>query len=573
MGIKIKCLVTALIFLSGGYASAFNTNSITPDSAESYLVNYCYDIMKYQTFGLSFILPANIASDEAYAGGGIADDYILIEIDSFSLDCDNYYVESLWEKYYASIERCNLLLGGIGTSTGGDYDRYAAEARCLRAYFYFCLARYYGGVPLWTSDSTGEFNSLPRASLSEVYDQIENDLSEAIPYLPQRSELTAEENFRLTSGAARSLLGKVHLFREEWEQAAIQLENVINSGQYGLLDNFSEVWETANEFSFESIFEIPFASVPEDLDCGNYDVMLMAYRGGISAGDTYRGGWGLGPLTPDLVEAYEAQVDTVRLKGTVVDEATLLADGCDIMTEDSRHYTGYFNNKYASLAADYVHDFYSEKNEIILRYADVLLMYAEAKYHLGDISMAQTYLNMVRQRVILNEISASGEDLLQAIQEERRLELALEGDRFFDLVRWDKASEVLADEGYKSYNNVWPIPQSAFYLNPDLVQNPGYITPAGLKTKGITVNDHNLQVFPNPARGKLKLRFNLQQPGDVIISVYSFTGQEVKNFEYSGLTAGANYVEVDAVGINNGVYMIVLKSGINKSVINAVILK
>jgi hypothetical protein len=570
---KIKCLATALIFFSGGYASALYTNSITPDSAESYLVNYCYDIMKYQTYGMSFILAANIASDEAYAGGGVYDDYTLIEIDSFSLDCDNYYVESLWEKYYASIERCNLLLADIGTSTGGDYDRYAAEARCLRAYFYFCLVRYYGGVPLWISDSTEELNDLPRATLSEVYDQIESDLSGAIPYLPQRSGLPAGENFRLTSGAVRSLLGKVHLFQEEWEQAATQLEQVINSGQYELLENFSEVWETANEFSFESIFEIPFTSVPEDGDCGNYDVMLMAFRGGMSAGDTYRGGWGLAPLTPGLVQAYEDQVDTIRLKSTIVDEETILADGCAIMTEDSRNYTGYFNNKYASLASDYVHDFYSEKNEIILRYADVLLMCAEAKCNLGDFLTAQAYLNLVRQRVSLDEIDASGEDLLQAIQEERRREMALEGDRLFDLVRWGKASEVLADMGYKPYNNVCPIPQSAFFLNPDLIQNPGYTIPSGLKINDITVNEHNLQVFPNPAREKLELSFNLHQPGDVLVSVYSVTGREVANYRYSGLPAGANCIEADAGGINNGVYMIVLESGINKSVIKAVILK
>ncbi len=571
MRTKVNCLLIAYTLFPCAFAGTHSNNSITPDSAENYLVNYCYDIMQYQTHGRSFIFPANIASDETYAGGGILDDYELCEIDSFSLDSDNGYVESLWEKYYESIERCNLLLGAIGPDAGVEYNRFAAEAKCLRAYFYFCLVRYYGGVPLWISDDINQLNNLARATSSEVYTQIEKDLSEAAPYLPLRSGLAGGENFRLTSGAAHTLLGKVYLFQQKWSQAIGQFDAVINTGEYYLLPDFSEIWETTNEFSYESIFEIPFTSVQDDWDRGNYDVMLMAYRGGISSGNTYRGGWGLCPVAINLVEAYQAQNDTIRLNASVVDEATILDDGCTI--DDSRQYTGYFNNKYASLAADYIHDFYSEKNEIILRYADILLMYAESLYHLGNEITAQAYLNLVRERVYLDEIHVTGEELLEAIQEERRLEFALEGSRFFDLVRWDKAITVLANMGYQPHNNVWPIPASAFFINPNLTQNPGYSIPVGIMNRSLPVNELEAQLFPNPATSILNLSFNLPQTGDVIISVYSVYGKEVVSYKLFNRPAGGNRFEVDLCNIQNGVYSVTVKSGGNKSVLKAVILK
>ena len=432
----------------------------------------------------------NAASDDCYAGGSDASDQPnWVAFDNFSLDPFLGPQKGLWDKGYTGIYRCNLVLEKLDEIEGLSStfkNRSAAEVKFLRAFYYFDLVRFFENIPLITNTlGADEILTQVQTSSSSVYDQIEADLRDAIATFELPSTLPPAEQGRITKGAARALLGKVILYRNDdsrMGEAIAQFEEVINSGLYALEPNFGDIFKAENEFGQESIFEINysgnqrggwgnFANGTE----GNYDVQFFGMRDYV--GPTYANGWSFCPVTEKLAEAMQGDP---RYLFTIVDGNLLKNQGASY-TEGFQN-TDYFILKYAPLQDEKATDGEPAlnwgTNVREIRFADVLLMTAEAYARAGtDNATATSYMNQVRARVGLQPYPpSSGEDLLNRIFQERQMELATEGHRFFDLVRSGRATTELGDQGFTAgKNEVLPIPQLEIDLTEgNLVQNPNY---------------------------------------------------------------------------------------------------
>lgn len=452
----------------------------------------------------------NLLSDDAQAGGGSRSDNTYgNELNEFTISTSNTIVEDMYTKYYEMIYCANILLQNVEN----DSDTKAlciAEAKCLRAYAYFELVTLWGPVPLVLEPLDADNYNQPNSTISELYAQIETDLEEAIEGLPLKSEQSDANKARVSKGTAQSLLGKAYLFEEKYDEAAEMFDNVINSGEYSLYPDFSEITKEASEFGVESIFEVSYTA---DLSAELESTMIHAYCGPRSpwfvAGTTglSESAWGWVSPLPGLREVYVEEGDTIRWKATVLNEEDLAEYGASIRDEDDNSIPygcdGLVRMKYGAFLDEIANGEESYHcvggtNYRLIRYADVLLMAAEAynRKASADDSKALSYVNEVRSRVNLPSISVTGDELFEAIKKERRMELAFEFVRFQDLVRWGDAETVLADQGkstslgtyvdgveqfytnedagYKSYSNLLPFPESEITVNPYIEQNPGY---------------------------------------------------------------------------------------------------
>lgn len=326
-----------------------------------------------------------------------------------------------------------------------------------------------------------EVSGLKRTPSADVYAQIEKDLAFAANAL----QWTASAKGRVTKGAALSLLGKAYLYQGKFTEAATTLDQVINEGPYVLFDDFSTMFRVENESSSETVFDIQYVGLEGgSYGCfvcleGNAAVGFHGIRG--YSGPIYSDGNSYNLPTQDLVDAFE--VGDPRLEASVLDIEAFIAsqdNPSDITyVEGGGGHTGYYNNKYLKRADELGlpdTDLTSPVNYKAIRYADVLLMAAEAHARKSgaDETTARLYLNEVRDRVDMAPINASGEALIQAIYNERRIELSGEGHRFFDLVRTGQAAAEI--EGFKSgKNELFPIPQDEIDLaGAGWSQNKGY---------------------------------------------------------------------------------------------------
>lgn len=425
----------------------------------------------------------NAASDDCYAGGGSSSDQpTWVAWDNFTLDPSLGIQGDLWSHGFTGVYRANVLLSKLG---GVPMDaalkaRFTAEAKFLRAYFYFDLVRYFKNVPLFTAPvSPADMFNVPQAEPKDVWAQIEKDLKEAIIDLPL--SVPVSENGRVTRLAATALLGKVILYQNDdtrMQEAADLFEVVNTSPNYQLLSDFGQIFRPDNKFNKESIFEIVhtakgiagWGSWPNFE--GNVYVQMCGPRA--YSGTIYKVGWGFNPITPDLINVLK---DDPRFAHTTYNVDEMIIAHTASSYEKGFQNTGYFVKKYAPLiefyntagAGDPVLNYPDDYIEI--RLADSYLMEAEALVRGGgDASKAQHYLDAVRNRVGLTSIPAT----LDNIYKERRLELATEGHRFFDLVRTGQAASVLASQGFHSNKNeLLPIPLGEL-TNTQLHQNPGY---------------------------------------------------------------------------------------------------
>jgi hypothetical protein len=449
-----------------------------------------YDVLRKNSGGFeNMITMMNAGSDDNYAGGGNSTDGAGIQ--SFS----NYTINpltipaSFWNDHYQGIFRANTLLAKL-PSTQMDETlkaRFTAEAKALRAYYYFNLVRMFKNVPLLLEALTAEnMYDVTQATPEETYAQIEKDLLEAIPDLPPTLDMTTEAG-RLTKGAGQAILGKVYLYEKKNDLAAAQFKEVngIPGGvsQYGyeLLDNFDDLWVVANKFNSESILEATHTSAGNSdwgwwgssADEGNTVNIMVGPRSyskpaGSPAPDL-PSGWSFNPFTQDF---YDVIKSDPRFGATVLDMKALEAAGLASYIPGYQN-TGYFLNKFLPRQSDVrtgggAAELNYKQNTYIIRLADTYLMEAEALGGTG--ARAQALLDAVRDRVGLPSIPVS----LEAIKKERRLELAGEGHRFFDLVRWGDAASKLATRGFQANKNeVFPIPFSELQ-GTQLVQNPGY---------------------------------------------------------------------------------------------------
>lgn len=447
-----------------------------------------YDVLQWNDqYGFTmFRFLLTCASDDAYAGGSDASDQpSWVAFDNFTMTPNLGPQAGFWRKNYKGIYRANLYLEKIDeieSASEAFKTRTKAEARFLRAKFYFDLVRLFGNVPL--IDQTlepNEYYTINQVGPEVIYPFIIADLEAAINDLPET--VPGTEIGRATKAAAQAILARVLLFRgdqADMATVATLCEDIINSGNYSLVADYGELFTKSGEWGSESIFEITYSEnstsdwgrFGSGHSEGNVGVQFCGMRD--YSGPDYTPGWGFLPVSTEL-EAF-MQGDP-RYQHTIIDADNLAG------AEYTPGYqnTGFFIKKYAPLASNFPPDGEPAlnwgNNVREVRYADVLLMAAEGLVRSGGSeAMARTYLNQVRSRVGLPGVSASGNQLLEAIYDERRMELATEGHRYFDLIRTGKAETVLSDYGWDpTVHKYLPLPQNEIDASQGaLTQNPGY---------------------------------------------------------------------------------------------------
>lgn len=437
----------------------------------------------------------DMVTDNSVSGGESASDVpSLQQIDDFTYYPINSTLSDLWQSAYEGVNRANYMTQYKVKNPSGEVVDFAGkeslygEVFFLRAYYYFSLVKMFGDVPLFTDRrlTLTDTKTLTRSPKADVYKQIETDLTAAIAVLPT----TQTEKGRITRYAAQALLGKVYLYQKKYDAAATVLERVINSNAFSLVPDFASIFLPTGENGPESVFEIQYTNASATYDWahvtrgqGNYSVQQCGIRG-LNGSDQmpYAPGWSTNLPTKNLADAFEP--GDKRKNATVLDIAAYAAanPSYNITYQEAPYRnTGLYNQKYlprkgetsGQIELNYSNNFRT------IRYADVLLMAAEAnnKATAANDAKAKTYLNLVRRRAfgdLLHDVTSTGTTLYEAILAERRLELAMEGERFFDLVRTGKAASVLGPLGFKTgKHEVFPIPQSEIEVS-NLTQNPGY---------------------------------------------------------------------------------------------------
>jgi hypothetical protein len=425
-----------------------------------------------------------IRSDDAIKGsttGDLADAGQMM--DNFQYAKDHWLLNAYWEGHYTFINSCNDVVYDVDslnlTDPGSLINK--AEATFFRAYAYFDLVRDYGEVPIVLNKVlTPTDGNKPKSTVPQVYAQIEADLTFAAQNLP----LTWGTQFpgRVTRGAANAFLAKVNLYRQNWARALGNAETVINSGQYNLLTNFTDYFKESGENSSESILEVQmFVNQNGSQVISNNLNEVQGVRGSgewdlgwgfnVPSADLEANGFESGDPRKAATILYSGQADGIY--GQNVPPAPPLAQpfwNKKVYTDPVRRLqTGIRNAPWLNIR--------------LMRYADVLLIAAEAANELGgagNTTKALDYLNRVRSRArgnasgVLPPVTTTVQsEIRTAIKRERRAEFAMEYERFYDLVRWGDATTVLASLGYTNRHRFYPIPQLAIDRSGGvLVQNP-----------------------------------------------------------------------------------------------------
>ena len=497
------------------------------------VVNAAYVPMTWE-FGTTYYPEwyfGDIVSDDALKGGqDINDGADLRELENFKANSDNEILLGYYRAQWQGIQRANLAIDEIPTTrieTEGTEaeqqakyrDRYLGEAYFLRGFYYFRLARMFGGMPLidYVIKSSNQW-AQTRSTMDETLNFAIEDFKRAENLLWEKDKYSDEELGRATKGAAQAMLLKANLYRADYQrnagneteaqkyfaEAAKWGKEVIKSRQYSLWPNYFDNFRLANENGRESVFEIQYTEEAtsdyggEGYTRGTMTTILQRSRSSAFG----EAGWGYNRPTQNLYNEYEAG-DARR------DETILTPTDEQIETPAQEIYCGdrMLNRKYAMYndgtnggIYKLAHPTRSPKNNIQIRYADVLLMYAEACCETGDLPSAKTALKEVRDRAGLSQFPYTAviqgqtvtfndnqEDLRKAIRHERRVELAMEGHRWFDLTRWGIAKETMdtymageteeAKELYgtfqKGKHELFPIPSKEIDLS-GIEQNPNW---------------------------------------------------------------------------------------------------
>jgi hypothetical protein len=428
----------------------------------------------------------NAGSDDCFAGGGSSSDVPSWQaINNYTMQPAVGPQDQFWAINFTGVNRCDVVLQKLPGVPGLDaatLKRYTAEAQFLRAHYYFDLVRLFKNVPLiLTPLDVSSVYTQVQATPQAVYAQVEADLKAAVANLPVTVAPT--ELGRATKGAAQALLGKVYLYEQKWPQAAAELDTVNGtpggSSTYGykLQANFGAIFSPTNKFNSESIFELVHSGT-QNYTWSNWDqfksniyVQMVGPRS--YSGPIYYGaGYGFNPITPQLAAAMKGDP---RYGYTIVNIDSL-TKATNSSYQQSYEGVGYYIQKYAPVLANVqttgIVDLNWPNDYIEIRLADTYLMEAEALVNAGtNLSRAQSLLDAVRARVGLPSVPAT----LPNIYNERRLELATEGHRWFDLVRWGQASTVLSFKGFKAgVNDILPIPLNETTGGSKIKQNPGY---------------------------------------------------------------------------------------------------
>jgi hypothetical protein len=495
--LNIKIIVASILFIgltvscSDDFVDVVSSEANSEDffnSEEEYqsaLVG-AYDLL--QSTYLNVML-GEIASDNTLSGGESATDVIGIqEVDDMIHTPQNSQLGNIWGWMFAGVNRANYILEFQDKTDFTGKEEVLAQARFLRAYYYFELVKWFGDVPLVVDKRFlfGDQFDVDRTPKAEVYAQIELDLISAADNL---SYVPSQEG-RVTKGAAQALLGKVYLYQDKFTESADVLEKLINEGPYDLVTDYTTIFELEGENNIESVFEVQYNDEQGAgfgcLQCseGNVAVGFSGVRSYVatpdSEGDIFSSGFSFNVPVQEVVDEFE---DGDLRKDVAILDIEAWATQTGISYGTGYEHTGFFNRKYIprkrTTDAQGDRNITNPNNYRSIRFADVLLMAAEANNRKlsSDDGKARSHLNRVRQRAfgdMLHDISSSGSNLTDDIYHERRVELIGEGHRFFDLVRTGKAAQEI--DGFVSgKHEVFPIPLIEIQLTGNRwTQNPNY---------------------------------------------------------------------------------------------------
>ena len=484
-GLRISgsILIAGLLLIVGG-CTDFLTEDLKGDFSSSTFyknesqalqaVNGAYNGLAFSRFDNALWVFGDIASNDAVKGGNPGDQAEITYIDEFNADANNGIISNYWAFAYEDIARANNVITSVPAVEMNEAlrNRIVGEAKFIRAYNYFNLVNIFGRVPLKLQPQiTQEAIHVPLSDVSTIYQQIEKDLTDASMVLPP--SYTSDDIGRVTRGAALAMLGKVSLYQQKWSEAINYFHMVENLGEYGLLPKYADLFKLEFENSRESIFEIQHLT-DQDPFTGNALNQWFA--------PSTEGGYYFNAPTQDLVNAFETSTTgeaDPRLDASIGRDGQPWLNGEPFNASWSP--TGFLTKKHqqplseisSSLKGD------GDLNYIYLRYADVLLMKAEAFNETGNADSALTNLNKVRARarssfngtlpndLLKNVTTSNANELRTLIQHERRVELAQEFHRYFDLMRWGKAvaETALGQEFSYDSKRYQPIPQAEIDAN------------------------------------------------------------------------------------------------------------
>lgn len=495
--------VTAFIQLMAGCKKELNVNPQNRITLDNYYKTEAdafaalvaiYDRFGFQSGGLyDKVAIMDVAGDDQLAGGGGPSDINDLQVtEKYTYSATTGPQGYLWSRGYSGIFRANTLLSKIDAipMDAAKKARFIAETKTMRAAFYFDLVTFFKNIPLIEGVvPVSDLYNIEQTTPDKIYEYVEKDLNEAIPVLPNTVPL-ATEGGRLTKGGAQALLGKVLLYQKKWQAAADQFAVVngpdpgVAASVYGykLIPNFADLWKTSNRYNTESVIEFAHSSQSNGGwgDAGASEGNLLCIITGP------RGYSALQPSAPDYFSGYSFLVFTPaffqfirtdpRSLATVANLDSLKTAGIVNYTAGYNN-TGLFLNKFMARVSNRVAttpELNFGQNMYEIRLADTYMLEAEALLNANASvvagSRAHKLLNAVRARVGLPAV-----DVTQAnLETERRLELAGEGHRWLDLVRWGKAPAVLGSKGFVAgKHEIFPIPQNELN-NTKLEQNPNY---------------------------------------------------------------------------------------------------
>ena len=455
----------------------------------------------------AFFLKNLPADDTKCAGPNSGDTPEYQYLDDFNISSDNTKIAAMWTNFYGTISSCNTIITNVGAKTDATAGMKAmvGEAKALRAFTYLDLVIIFGGVPLMIENpvQSADFNK-PRATPVEVYAQIEKDLQDAIAVLPLKSQYAPIDRFRFSKGTAQALLGKAYLYEKKYSDAATVLGSVISSNEYSLEPNYADIWTKGHEFGVESIFEISYTS-QENYGWGNFpwgggneSNIEMQLEGPRADGDgsfdfthldptkiNISAGWGFNLPSKKIGDLLYSIPTDKRIKGSVCSEADYFAAGGAYQTGEYPYdYEGYLRLKYCGRPSETTDPATGQpelnygSNYRLIRYADVLLMAAEAYNKSSNDGAAFTELKKITDRAGITAHTETGTALFDQIVIERAKELCFEGSRYWDLIRWDMADAQMKSIGFvKGKHELFPIPLNEILANTmmgEKAQNPGY---------------------------------------------------------------------------------------------------